>query len=75
MQELGEAESTGELKEAFGAGTASVVVPIGKISYLGQDISLPESSDNDLCPALYNQILGIQHGELADNRQWMTVID
>jgi branched-chain amino acid aminotransferase len=75
MQELVEAESTGELKESFGAGTASVVVPIGKISYLGKDISLPESSDNDLCPALYDQILGIQHGELADNRQWMTVID
>jgi len=75
MQELIEAESAGELKEAFGAGTASVVVPIGKISYLGKDICLPESSDNDLCPFLYDQILGIQHGELEDTRQWMTVIE
>jgi branched-chain amino acid aminotransferase len=75
MEELVDAEAAGTLQESFGAGTASVVVPIGRINYLGNDICLPEASNDDLCPALYDQILGIQHGELEDRHQWMTTVD
>ena len=75
MDELFLAQANGELYEAFGAGTASVVVPIGRIRYHDSDLRFPDEQQGNLCPELYNKILGIQHGELEDRHYWMMPLE
>ncbi len=75
MDELFQAQNEGELYEAFGAGTASVVVPIGRIRYQDDDLCFPEDQPGNLCPKLYDMILGIQHGELEDRHSWMIALE
>ena len=66
----------GKLLEAFGVGTAVVVVAIGLIGFQGQDIHLP-SHENVLGPvgrALYERITEIQEGRVEwDN--WSVVCE
>jgi len=75
MDELFQAQKEGELCEAFGAGTASVVVPIGRIRHQEDDLCFPEDQPGNLCPKLYDMILGIQHGELEDRHSWMIALE
>ena len=75
MDELFQAQADGELYEAFGAGTASVVVPIGRIRYHDDDLCFPDKHHGNLCPELYDKILGIQHGELEDRHSWMIPLE
>jgi branched-chain amino acid aminotransferase len=75
MDELFQAQNEGELYEAFGAGTASVVVPIGRIRHQDDDLCFPEDQPGNLCPKLYDMILGIQHGELEDRHSWMIALE
>ena len=75
MDELFQAQIEGELYEAFGAGTASVVVPIGRIRHHDDDLCFPDEQPGNLCPKLYDRILGIQHGELEDRHSWMIPLE
>ena len=75
MDELFQAQTEGKLNEAFGAGTASVVIPIGRIRYHDNDLCFPENQSENLCPKLYDRILGIQHGELEDCHNWMITLE
>jgi branched-chain amino acid aminotransferase len=66
---------TGHLREAFGAGTAAVISPVGKIAVRGE---LMEINNNEVgtCTAdLYDRITAIQYGETNDPHNWNMVID
>ena len=75
MDELFQVQAEGKLNEAFGAGTASVVVPVGRIRHLDNDLFFSEKEPDNLCPKLYDEILGIQHGELEDRHNWMIPLE
>ncbi len=61
----------GRLKEVFGAGTATVITPVGKLAYRGKTYSINDGKVGPLAQRFYDTLLGIQYGELEDPYGWM----
>jgi len=61
----------GTLTEAFGTGTAAVISPVGSFSYRGEEIMVQHSRVGKLSRRFYEEITGIQYGEIEDRRQWV----
>jgi branched-chain amino acid aminotransferase len=61
----------GELKEAFGTGTAAVISPIGVIHYNEKDWTINNCETGPLSNELYNEITSIQKGSLKDDFGWI----
>jgi len=61
----------GRLKEAFGAGTATVITPVGKLAYRGKTYSINDGNVGPLAQKFYDTLLGIQYGKLGDPYGWM----
>ncbi len=74
IDELVSASEEGRLKEAFGAGTAAVISPIGEIQHNGALITINGGKIGYLSQKLYNEITGIQYGEKADKFGWCYLI-
>ena len=58
------------LTECFGAGTAAVISPVGKISYKGQEYVIG-SEAGPWSTKLYQTLTGIQTGKLPDKHDWV----
>ena len=82
MTEVRNAASEGRLLEAFGAGTAAVVVPVSCIEYQGQDIDLPSINTNPtdggevtVTQRVWDEITGIQYGKIeGPDETWSVVL-
>ncbi len=72
ISELVEAGESGELKEAFGVGTAAVVSPVGELHYKGKSIIVNSGRIGDVTQKLYDTLTGIQFGDIEDNHGWVT---
>ncbi len=70
MDEIRDASQRGLLSEAFGAGTAAVVAPVQSIQYRGTDIEVPDPGSDSLSKRLYDELTGIQYGEVSDRHGW-----
>lgn len=75
IEEIVNAIAAGTLAEAFGAGTATVIAPVGRIGYQGETHEINGNAAGPLAEMLYNDILGIQLGEVADPHGWTLTID
>jgi len=65
----------GTLDEAFGAGTAAVVSPVGRINHGKETLDIGERAAGPLTRRLYNTITGIQTGQLDDPHGWSRVVE
>lgn len=72
--ELQEAIKKGKLSEAFGAGTAAVISPVGKLHYQGEDLLVGDGQVGPLTRRFYDEIVGIQYGTRPDTHGWVTLI-
>lgn len=70
VDELVAATENGELKEAWGTGTAAVVSPIGLLNYDGKDHIVSNNQIGELTQRLYDELTGIQWGKNPDVRSW-----
>ncbi len=70
IDELVAAMENGELKEAWGCGTAAVVSPIGELNYAGKSYTINNNEIGEVTRKLYDTITGIQWGKLEDKYQW-----
>ena len=59
-----------KLTECFGAGTAAVISPVGKISYKGLEYVIG-SEAGPWSTKLYQTLTGIQTGKLPDKHGWV----
>ncbi len=75
MDEVLEGIERGELLEAFGAGTAAVVAPVGRIGYRGGDYLINGGQCGPLTRSLYQAITAIQYGEAPDHFGWTEVVE
>ena len=66
--------TSGKLSEAFGAGTAAIIAPVGRIAYKGEVYTINEERAGDTTRRLYDQITRIQLGETNDKHGWNRVI-
>ena len=74
IAELKDAKRKDNLVEVFGAGTAAVVAPIKRIEFKRESIVVPDAAPDALCNRLYNELTGIQYGEIPDHYGWTLVV-
>jgi len=66
MRDLMQWSAQGKLLEAFGAGTAVIIAPVGRIGFDGKDLVLPqyEGAYGPVSKALWERIVDIQQGKV-----------
>ena len=74
VDELYEAYDRGELKEAFGTGTAAVISPIGSLDDENKKAVINNGEIGPISQMLYDTLTGIQWGNLPDPFGWTRVI-
>lgn len=74
IDEIISAHRSGNLKEAFGAGTAAVITPVGRIAYQDEVIELDTTSPGLASKQLYDTIVDIQTGAAEDVHGWNRVV-
>ena len=71
IDEIEEAYNAGELKEAFGTGTAASIAPIGALTYHDHKMELPPMDTWTVCNWLKKELSDIRYGRKADNHGWI----
>jgi branched-chain amino acid aminotransferase len=71
IQQVREAARDGSLREAFGTGTAAVISPVGVLSFGGEEIAVNGCRVGELSQKLFDEITGIQYGEIPDRYGWV----
>jgi branched-chain amino acid aminotransferase len=69
--ELVRAHGRGELLEAFGTGTASVVLPIGELASARETLTLPAPGPDAIGTRLREAIVAVQSGGVPDAHGWL----
>ena len=62
---------SGKLSEIFGAGTAAVISPVGKIGYQGKDYVVDDNRTGIWAQKFFDTLTGIQYGEILDQHGWV----
>ena len=75
IDEVAAAARSGGLVEAFGAGTAAVISPVGRIAWDDEVVEINGNLAGDLTRALHEEITGIQTGRVADRHGWTVTVD
>ncbi|MFP4200554.1 MAG: branched-chain amino acid aminotransferase [Clostridia bacterium] len=70
LSEVLEAHGDGTLEEAFGAGTAAVISPIGQLRCGDRDLAINSGSMGEMTARLYETLTGIQRGQIEDRFGW-----
>lgn len=70
IDELDEALKNGDLKEAWGCGTAAVVSPIGELCYKDVKYPINNGEIGEVTQMLYDTLTGIQWGKIEDTYGW-----
>ena len=74
IHEVVDAYTAGTLEEVFGTGTAAVISPVGELSFKGRRMVINEGKIGPTTQKLYDAIVGIQYGKLADPHGWMVEV-
>jgi len=74
LDELLAAAQAGQLKEAFGSGTAAVISPIGELRSGDEILTINNGEIGAISQRLYDELTGIQWGKIADPYGWTKVI-
>ena len=74
INEIVAAASNGNLKEAFGTGTAAVISPVGQITYKDKNYLIADGKMGELSQKLYDEIVAIQYAEKPDPYGWVEKI-
>ncbi len=64
----------GKLTEAFGAGTAAVIAPVGSFQYKGVNHTIGGGRVGPVTQRLYDELVGIQYGTKPDPFGWVREI-
>lgn len=71
IDEIEEHYKNGQLKEAFGAGTAAVIAPISELYYNGDTMNLPPVEDWEIANFIKKELADIRYGNIDDTNAWM----
>jgi len=75
IDELVAGIQSGRVSEAFGAGTAASIAPVGQICYKNADYTLNMDEAGPISRRLYDELQAIQFGEAPDPFGWTRKID
>lgn len=71
VDEIKQAYESGQLKDAFGVGTAATIAPIELIGYQGEDMMLPPVSERQFSKRISEGLKEIRYGKVEDRFGWM----
>jgi len=75
IEEVAKSIASGGLQEAFGAGTAAIISPVGRLAYRGEVLTINNNATGRVTQWLYDELTGIQLGEVADRHGWNRVLE
>lgn len=75
IAEIRNAASDGTLREVFGTGTAAVISPVGMLRYKDETFPVNDGKIGETAKALYDEITGVQYGELPDRFGWVRRVE
>lgn len=71
IDEVTEGIESGKVTEIFGAGTAAVISPVGKLNYKGKEYVVNDNKTGPWSQKFFDTLTGIQYGELEDKHNWV----
>ncbi len=71
ITEILESLEKGTMTEAFGAGTAATISPVGSFFYKDKEYILSNNQIGEISQKMYNTLLGMQYGEIKDEFGWI----
>lgn len=71
IDELIRSSKEGRLQEVFGTGTAAVISPVDEIQYRDTNININHGQIGPIARRLFDEISGIQYGEISDTHGWI----
>jgi branched-chain amino acid aminotransferase len=75
IEELCQGITEGRVTEMFGAGTAAVVSPIGKLNVDDREYTINNNQTGPWSTKIYGELTSIQYGEKPDPHNWVYRID
>ncbi len=75
INEIINAYDNSELLEIFGTGTAAVISSVSKLKYKDKILQFSDVTPGELAKKLYEELTGIQYGNINDRYGWVTYID
>ena len=70
-QEWRDDAESGAMTEAFAAGTAAVITPVGTVLGNDDDFQVNNNEAGEITMALRERLTGIQHGAVEDTHGWL----
>ncbi len=70
VAEIIEGAKNGKLQDAFGAGTAATIAPVGSISYNGEEYFLSDPKTREFSQKVLRELDAIKYGNVADTHGW-----
>jgi len=65
---------SGNLTEAFGAGTAASIAPVGELLYKDKHLVINQNKVGPITKELYEFLTGIQYGKIEDPYGWNVTV-
>jgi len=70
VAEIIEGAKNGKLQDAFGAGTAATIAPVGSISHNGEEYFLVDPKEREFSQKVLKALDAIKYGTVADTHGW-----
>jgi branched-chain amino acid aminotransferase len=70
VDEIIEGAKNGKLQDAFGAGTAATIAPVGSISRDGEEYFLIDPKEREFSQKVLRELDAIKYGRVADTHGW-----
>jgi branched-chain amino acid aminotransferase len=74
VAELIEGAKNGKLTDAFGAGTAATIAPVGSISYNGEEYFLSDPQTREFSQRVFKTLDAIKYGKAPDPHGWNYIV-
>ncbi|MBE9585435.1 branched-chain amino acid aminotransferase [Mucilaginibacter sp. JRF] len=74
VAEIIEGAKSGKLTDAFGAGTAATIAPVGSIYYNGEEYTLSDPATREFSQKVLKTLDDIRYGRIEDTYGWNYVV-
>jgi branched-chain amino acid aminotransferase len=71
IEEVCEGILNGQVTEMFGAGTAAIVSPFGKLNVDGREYTVNNNQTGPISKKIYEELIAIQYGKKPDPYGWV----
>jgi branched-chain amino acid aminotransferase len=74
LAEIEDAHQKGTLAEIFGTGTGGLIAPVGSLGMGSSLLTIASGEEGELTRRLYDQLRGIQYGQVPDKHGWLVEV-